>query len=374
MKYYIIAGEASGDLHASNLIKELKKVDSDANFRCWGGDLMQNEGAHLVKHYRDLAFMGFAEVVANLGTIFKNIKLCKSDVLAYKPDALILVDYPGFNMRIAEFAKKNGLKVFYYISPKIWAWNQGRVHKIKKVIDRMFVIFPFEKEFYAQFNYPVDFVGNPLLDAIEGMDANKTSFEEFTAENKLSDKPIIALLPGSRKQEVEKMLAIMLSIKSEYPAYQFVIAGAPSLSKEFYDPFLQGQQVSLLSNKTYSLLQHATAALVTSGTATLETALFEVPQVVCYKAGKISYHIAKRLIKVKYISLVNLIMNKEVVKELIQDDLNTANLKQELDAILLGGTKYDNVKSDYLLLKKMLGGKGASFNTARLIFNDISSK
>ena len=206
------------------------------------------------------------------------------------------------------------------------------------------------------------------------MDANKTSFEEFTAENKLSDKPIIALLPGSRKQEVEKMLAIMLSIKSEYPAYQFVIAGAPSLSKEFYDPFLQGQQVSLLSNKTYSLLQHATAALVTSGTATLETALFEVPQVVCYKAGKISYHIAKRLIKVKYISLVNLIMNKEVVKELIQDDLNTANLKQELDAVLLGGTKYDNVKSDYLLLKKMLGGKGASFNTARLIFNDISSK
>ncbi len=374
MKYYIIAGEASGDLHASNLIKELKKVDSNADFRCWGGDLMQQQGAHLVKHYRDLAFMGFTEVVANLGTIFKNIKLCKRDVVAYKPDALVLVDYPGFNMRIAEFAKKNGLRVFYYISPKIWAWNQGRVHKIKKVIDRMFVIFPFEKEFYDQFNYPVDFVGNPLLDAIEGMDTSKISFEEFTTENKLSGKPIIALLPGSRKQEVEKMLKMMLSVKSSYPSFQFVIAGAPSLSGEFYESFLQGQQVSLLSNKTYSLLQHATAALVTSGTATLETALFEVPQVVCYKAGKISYHIAKRLIKVKYISLVNLIMNREVVKELIQDELNTANLKQELDAVLLGGAKYDKVKSDYLSLKKMLGGKGASFNTAQLIFNDISLK
>lgn len=362
MKYYIIAGEASGDLHASNLMRELKLLDTGTQFRCWGGDLMKAQGAHLVKHYHDLAFMGFTEVLMNLRTIFKNIDICKKDISEYKPDVLILVDYPGFNLRIAEFAKTAGIKVFYYISPQIWAWKQSRVHKIKRVVDKMFVILPFEKEFYQRFNYSVDFVGHPLLDAI----ANSP---EYAAKlNITTNKPIIALLPGSRKQEINTVLPLMLVMIKHYPGYEFIIAGAPSQSPEFYETFTKDFNVKIVFNQTYQLLQKAEAAMVTSGTATLETALFGVPEIVCYKGGAISYAIAKQLIKVKYISLVNLIMDKEIVKELIQHELNENNLKLELDKLLnpAGRTK---IMQEYKELKKALGGAGASKNAATLMIN-----
>lgn len=363
MKYYIIAGEASGDLHASNLIKELKKRDSNANFRCWGGDLMQKQGATLVKHYKDLAFMGFVEVLLNIKTILQNLAFCKKDVLNYQPDVLILVDYPGFNLKIATWAKINNIKVFYYISPQIWAWKQNRVHKIKRYVDKMFVILPFEKDFYARFDVNVDFVGHPLLDAID----NRTPapFEEFCKQNNLPNKPIIALLPGSRKQEIHTMLPIMLSVVKNFPDYQFVVAGAPSQDADFYQSYLS-KQVTLIENKTYALLEHATAALVTSGTATLETALFKVPQVVCYKGNFISYQIAKAVIKVNYISLVNLIADKELVKELIQKELNTTQLKQELTK-LVTPTHRNEIFQEYEQLQQKLGGVGASERTAELM-------
>lgn len=360
MKYYIIAGEASGDLHASNLIREIKKLDTAASFRCWGGDLMHEQGAELVKHYRDLAFMGFTEVLMNLRTILRNIDFCKKDILANRPDVLILVDYPGFNLRIAEFAKAEGIKVFYYISPQIWAWKQSRVHKIKRVVDKMFVILPFEKEFYKRFDYSVDFVGHPLLDAVAG-------YANTTVEGlETSGKPIIALLPGSRKQEISTVLPLMLSVMKHYPNYEFIIAGAPSQTKEYYEEFTKGYSIKIVFNKTYPLLQKAEAALVTSGTATLETALFGVPEVVCYKGGAISYSIAKQLIKVKYISLVNLIMDKEIVKELIQHELNEANLKAELDKLLAPASRA-KIIDDYKKLKDALGGAGASKKTASLM-------
>jgi lipid-A-disaccharide synthase len=360
MKYYIIAGEASGDLHAANLMKELKVLDTRAQFRCWGGDLMQKQGADLVKHYRDLAFMGFTEVLMNLKTILKNIDYCKKDISQYKPDVIILVDYPGFNLRIAEFAKAAGIKVFYYISPQIWAWKQSRVHKIKRVVDKMFVILPFEKEFYQRFDYKVDFVGHPLLDAV-------ANFSDYSGKLAItSDKPIIALLPGSRKQEIAAVLPLMLSMQKHYKDYQFVIAGAPSQSPEFYQTFIKDQDVKIVFSQTYQLLQKSHAALVTSGTATLETALFGVPEVVCYKGGAISYTIAKQLIKVKYISLVNLIMDKEIVKELIQNELNESNLKIELDKLLNASVR-DKIMQDYAELKQKLGGAGASKNAAGLM-------
>lgn len=362
MNYYIIAGEASGDLHASNLMRELKKLDSGANFRCWGGDLMEQQGAKLVKHYRDLAFMGFTEVLMNIRTIFKNIAFCKKDILENKPDVLILVDYPGFNLRIAEFAKANSIKVFYYISPQIWAWKQSRVHKIKKIVDKMFVILPFEKDFYKKFNIDVDFVGHPLLDAIENFKIEKNQLQIN------SNKPIIAILPGSRKQEISTMLPLMLSVKKYYPNYHFVIAGAPSQTQEYYNEFNIDAETSILFGQTYQLLKQATAALVTSGTATLETALFSVPEVVCYKGGKISYLIARQLIKVKYISLVNLIMDNEIVKELIQNELNEQNLKTELDKLLADSTR-NKMLADYEILKLKLGGNGASKKAAKLMID-----
>lgn len=367
MNYYIIAGEASGDLHASNLMKQLRLRDVNAGFRCWGGDLMKAQGAELVKHYRDLAFMGFTEVVMNLPTILNNIRFCKKDILRFRPDAVILVDYPGFNLRIAEFAKKQGIKVFYYISPQVWAWKQSRVHKIKRVVDKMLVILPFEKEFYKQFNYNVEFVGHPLLDAIEEEKAVKPTFEQFTQQNALPAKPIIALLPGSRKQEIKTMLPLMLATKSKFANYQFVIAGAPSQQAAFYEQFISNQDVKVVYNQTYALLQQATAALVTSGTATLETALFNVPEVVCYKGGKISYTIAKQLIKVKYISLVNLIMDKLVVKELIQQECNVNNLTAELNTILTNPAYRKQITENYQLLKQQLGGAGASAKAAEII-------
>ncbi len=368
MKYYIIAGEASGDLHASNLMKELKKNDPSAEFRFWGGDLMQQQGGTLVKHYRELAFMGFAEVAANLRVILNNIKFCKTDIKDYMPDAVILVDYPGFNLRIAEFAHNEDFRVFYYISPQIWAWKTSRVHKIKKFVDRMFVILPFEKGFYEKFNVNVDFVGHPLLDMIEQLP--KEDPQAFRKKNKLSGKPVIALLPGSRQQEISKVLPLMLSVCSVFPDYQFVVGGAPSIDESYYRQFFTEGDIQIIFGQTHDLLRNSFAALVTSGTATLETALFEVPEVVCYKGSFISYHIAKMVVDkelVKYISLANLIMDREVVTELIQNDLNTENLKKELDLIINNKENYQRIKIDFISLKEKLGGAGASRKTAGLI-------
>lgn len=367
MKYYIIAGEASGDLHGSNLMKALKEKDTNAEFRFWGGDLMQKQGGTLVKHYRDLAFMGFLEVAMNLRTILNNIKICKEDIKNNQPDVLILVDYPGFNLRIAKFAKELGIKVVYYISPQLWAWKEGRVEIIKKYVDEMMVILPFEEDFYHKHGVKSHFVGHPLLDAISTL--QDIFIDDFKAENGLNEKEIIALLPGSRKQEVEKMLEIMLSVRPHFENYQFVIAGAPSLEKEFYQKYVD-ENVHFVSNKTYDLLRCSKAALVTSGTATLETALLNIPEVVCYRGSKISYAIAKRLVKnIKYISLVNLIMDREVVKELIQSELNTKNLVKELNFIIKG-EKRSEMLQDFKLLREKLGGKGASKNAADIILRN----
>ncbi|QFZ53962.1 lipid-A-disaccharide synthase [Oceanihabitans sp. IOP_32] len=371
MKYYIIAGEASGDLHASNLMKALQKEDVNANFRFWGGDLMQSVGGTLVKHYKERAFMGFIEVILNLNKIFKDLAFCKQDIEAFNPDVIIFIDNSGFNLRIAKWAKQKGFRTNYYISPQVWASRAKRVHNIKRDIDAMYVILPFEKDFYKDnFNYDVTFVGHPLIDAI----ADRTQIEEaeFRAMHQLNNKPIIALLPGSRKQEITKMLSVMLSLVHDFKDYQFVIAGAPSQDYEFYKPFIKNANISFVENKTYDLLSVSTAALVTSGTATLETALFKVPQVVCYKSSAISYEIAKRIITLKYISLVNLIMNKEVVKELIQKDFNKNRLKEELD-LILNSEKRDQLFLDYYDLEKKLGGKGASEKTAKLIYESIKS-
>ena len=370
MKYYIIAGEASGDLHAANLMKALKKKDPQADFRFWGGDLMQDVGGTQVKHYKELAFMGFIEVVMNLRTILKNITLCKKDITNYNPDVIIFVDYPGFNLRIAKWAKTEGYKTHYYISPQIWAWKEGRIKDIKRDVDAMYVILPFEKEFYEdKHNFPVHFVGHPLIDAIAQKQLINPS--DFKAEFNLDNRPIIALLPGSRKQEISKMLEVMLSVTKDFKDYQFVIAGAPSQDAAFYSKFTKKQNVNLVMNRTYVILSLATAALVTSGTATLETALFKVPEVVCYKGSTISYQIAKRVINLEYISLVNLIMDKPVVKELIQGDFNTKTLKKEL-SIILDDTNRQNLFLDYYDLEKKLGGAGASDKTAQLIVDAIS--
>lgn len=369
MKYYIIAGEASGDLHGSNLIKSLKKQDKEAVIHAWGGDMMATEGAVLRKHYRDLAFMGFLEVVKNLRTIMRNMSFCKKDILEFQPDVVIFIDYPGFNLRIAKWAKAQNLKTFYYISPQIWAWHTSRVHGIKKVVDRMFCILPFEKDFYQQFDYAVDFVGHPLLDVVA--EAKAQPIDDFKRENGLDERPIIALLPGSRRQEIEKMLSVMLTIQPHFRDYQFVIAAASALPMSFYDIFLKNTEgVKIIQNKTYPLLQIATAALVKSGTSTLETALFGVPEVVCYKGSKFSYAIAKRVIKVKYISLVNLISDREIVKELIQDDLTTENLVIELKKAI---DNQEIIKKDYDILRGLLGNSGASEKTAELMFQYLNN-
>jgi lipid-A-disaccharide synthase len=367
MKYYLIAGEASGDLHASNLIRELIEKDNLPQFRCWGGDLMNEfDEVTLVKHYRDLAFMGFIEVLQNLKTILNNIEFCKKDLMNYQPDVLILVDYPGFNLRIAEFAHKAGIKVFYYISPQIWAWKQSRVHKIKRTVDRMFVILPFEKEFYNKFAMPVDFVGHPLLDAIERQQG-QGSTQDFITKHQLDERPIVALLPGSRRQEIGSMLPVMLRIQDRFPNHQFVIGASRSMESAYYYSFEKYGSVKLVKNDTYGLLQHAKAALVTSGTATLETALFKVPEIVCYKGSLVSYTIARKLIKVAYISLVNLIMEREIVKELIQNELTTQRLEKELKTLLFDEKQRTGLLKNYDLLAERLGGKGASEKTASLM-------
>lgn len=364
MKYYVIAGEASGDLHGSNLIKGLKKLDTSATIRCWGGDKMQEAGAELVKHYRDLAFMGFTEVLMNLRTIFRNLKFCKEDILQYKPDALILIDYPGFNLRIAKWAKQQGLKVIYYISPQVWAWKENRVKMMKECIDKLLVILPFEKDYFKnKWNWEVEYVGHPLVEVVE-------RYKAEGAKDKFSERDIIALLPGSRRQEIIKKLPIMLAVSKHFPGHQFIVAQAPSVEDDFYRPFTdQYPNVSIIKNKTYAILLQAKAALVTSGTATLETALFTVPEIVCYKGSSISYQIAKRVIRVKYISLVNLIMNKLVVKELIQDELTVENLQQELRRLLTDKAYAETLQKDYADLKYLLGQEGnASAKAASSIY------
>jgi len=394
MKYYLISGEASGDLHGSNLIKELKKQDLNADIHCWGGDLMAEAGATLVKHYKDLAFMGFVEVIKNLPTILRNIKFCKEDIEAYQPDVLVLIDYPGFNLRIAEWAHEKGYTVVYYISPQVWAWKENRVKKMKQCIDLLLCILPFEKDYYKnKWNWDVEYVGHPLVEVVERkkkltVDSGQlterkeeltvdslqltgnqdTSSILSTVNSQLSTK-IVALLPGSRKQEITKKLPIMLSVASYFPDYTFVVAKAPGLEDDFYTPFLNtASNVSSVRNRTYDLLMISQAALVTSGTATLETALFGVPEVVCYKGNSISYQIAKRLINIKYISLVNLIMDKEVVKELIQDELTTENLVKELSLLLTDSMQRQKVIADYSALKQLLSqGGNASEQAAKKI-------
>src|SRR6187551_1943207 len=364
MKYYIIAGEASGDLHGSNLIKELKKLDASASIRCWGGDKMQQAGGDLVKHYRELAFMGFWEVIKNIFTILRNLKFCKKDIEQFQPDTLILIDYPGFNLRIAKWAKQKGLRIIYYISPQVWAWKENRVKMMKECIDKMIVILPFEKDYFKnKWNWEVEYVGHPLVEVIES-EKLKVKSEKF------SEKEIIALLPGSRKQEILKKLPVMLEVSKAFPQYQFIVAKAPGQEDGFYEEMLKPySNVSSVRNETYKLLLNAKAALVTSGTATLETALFGVPEVVCYKGSSISYQIAKRLIKVKYISLVNLIMNKLVVKELIQNELTPKNLEKDLFTILTDENKISEIKKDYAALKNLLGeGGDASAKAAKSIY------
>lgn len=373
MKYYIIAGEASGDLHASNLMFHLKQKDTEAQFRVWGGERMEAQGGELVKHYSDLAFMGFVEVLANLRTIIRNIRFCKADIINYQPDVLIFVDYPGFNLRIAKFAFEKQLRVFYYISPQIWAWKKNRVFKIKKYVDRMFVILPFEKDFYAKYGVDVDFVGHPLLDAIENEKPNLNTASVFREKYGLDDRKIIALLPGSRKQEISKMLPVMLSVRNNFPDYQFVVAGAPSMPATFYRELIQNQQVKIITGATHDLLHNAHAGLITSGTATLETALLNLPQVVCYKGSNISFQIAKRIVDIKYISLVNLIMDREVVKELIQNEMNHSSVKQNLKSIL-SPERRETLFLDYAALRAKLGGKGASELAADLMLKRLFNK
>jgi lipid-A-disaccharide synthase len=363
MKYYIIAGEASGDLHGGNLIKALHQEDPTANIRGWGGDMMQKQGMKLVKHYRDLAFMGFVEVVVNLRTILRNISFCKKDILAFQPDALILIDYPGFNLRIAKWARQQGIRVLYYISPQIWAWNAKRVHGIKKSVNKMYVILPFEKAFYDQYDYSVEFVGHPLLDVIDRYDPPAGFHREYKLD---PDRPLVALLPGSRRQEISRMLQGMLAAARERPRYQFVLAAAPSIPDDFYRNILnkEGVSIPLVSGRTYDILSLADAALVTSGTATLETALFEVPEVVCYQGSPLSYQIARRVIRVKYISLVNLVVDRELVTELIQSDFRPKRILTELDQ-LFEPERRAVLQTGYRELKAKLGHSGASQKAAK---------
>ncbi len=359
MKYYIIAGEASGDLHGSHLIKSIHREDAGAQIRCWGGDKMQQAGATLVKHYRDLAFMGFVEVALHLRTVFRNLHFCKADILAFKPDVLVLIDYPGFNLRISGWAKQHGIKVAYYISPQVWAWKESRVERIKRSVDKMLVILPFEKDFYRKHDYDVEYVGHPLTEVVEQ--------ELLRPLEPLSDKPVIAILPGSRSQEIKAKLPLMLTAVKHFPEYRFVIAQAPGQEDELYRRIIGDKSAGLVKNRTYELLRQAKAAMVTSGTATLETALFGVPQVVCYKGNPLSYLLAKKLIKVKYISLVNLVLDKSCVTELIQNDLTENKLKQELNDLLHNPERQDRIQNQYTRLWELLGEHKAAETAAKEI-------
>ncbi len=370
MNYYLIAGERSGDLHASNVMREIKKLDLNAKFRFFGGDYMQAQGGNLVLHYEEMAFMGFLEVLWNLDKVIANINLCKKDIIAQQPDSVILVDYSGFNLQIAKFLRNKApqIKIYYYISPKIWAWNTSRANLIKKLVNKMFCILPFEKAFYKKFDFEVDYVGNPSLDEI----IEFKPIANFREKNNLSEKPIIAVLPGSRKSEVEYMLHFMVSILPAFREYQFVVAGVGNLDAQYYKNFERDGIVSIVYDQTYDLLSNAKVAVVTSGTATLETALFEVPQVVCYATSLVSYTIIRALIKVKYISLVNLIAEKEVVAELIQDSFSPSNLMEELLILTQNQEVREKMIIEYKLIKQKLGNEKACENTARLIFEDLT--
>ncbi len=374
MKFYLIAGEASGDLHGANLMKALKEEDADARFRVWGGERMKDAGGTLVHHYRETAFMGFLEVLTHLRTILGFLRECKADLLRYRPDALILIDYPGFNLRIAEFAHRHGIRVYYYISPQVWAWKKKRVHTLGKYVDRLFVILPFEKEFYAQYGYEVEFVGHPLHDAIAEARKELPDRESFLEELGAKDRPIIAILPGSREQEVERILPVMMSLKEVYPDKTFVVAKTSGLDEKFYQEAYAKEGVYVMEDRSYAILEHAEAAVVTSGTATLEAGLFKVPLVVCYAGGRVSFWIAKRLVQVPYISLVNLIMGREVAKELIQNELTASKLQASLDRILPGGIERERIIADLQELRERSGGPGASAYTARRIVESIEEE
>lgn len=373
MRYFIIAGEQSGDLHGSNLVKELLIADKNAEIICWGGDLMESAGARLLVHYRELAFMGFVAVIKNLGKIARNIRLCKQQIKDYNPDVVILIDYPGFNLKIAEFAKSSGYKTFYYISPKLWAWNEKRVVKIRKYIDRMFIIFPFEVEFYKKHGIEVEYRGNPLIDETENRISGFPPKDKMSEYLGIEKKPVIALLAGSRRHEIELILPIMLRIIPHFPGFQFVLAGVKNIPDALYSGIIGNSPVRLIKEKTYEILYVAEAALVTSGTATLEAALNGTPQVVCYKGDFFSMLIAWFVVKVKYISLVNLIMGGEVVKELVQYDLTEKALLDELTAILPGGAKREKLLADYMILKNKLGSSGASGRIAGEMVKELGS-
>jgi lipid-A-disaccharide synthase len=379
MKYYIIAGEASGDLHGSNLIREIKKKDSSTVVRGWGGSLMKEAGAEIVKDYRDLAFMGFTEVIRNLPTILRNIKFCKSDILLFKPDVIVFIDYPGFNLRVAEWAHRSGFRTIYYISPQVWAWKESRVKIIRQYVDKMLVILPFEKSFFSRWNYAVEYVGHPLVEVIERYKSSAEAHQQpviYSSEGRSIEPklPLIACLPGSRKQEILKKLPVMMEASRSFPDHQFVVAEAPGLDPDFYDHILKDYpNAGRVRNQTYSLLMHAQAACVTSGTATLETALFGVPEVICYKGSAVSYQIAKRLIRVKYISLVNLIMDRPVVRELIQDEMNSENITAELKKLLSDDETRRRISKDYKELHDLLSeGGNASEKAARAIVDFVN--
>jgi lipid-A-disaccharide synthase len=374
MRYFIIAGEQSGDLHGSNLVRGLFRADNDAEVFCWGGDLMESAGATLLVHYKKLAFMGFVAVVRNLGAISKNLDLCKRQLNEYKPDVVIFIDYPGFNLRIADYARENSFRTFYYISPKLWAWNEGRVEKIKKSIDRMFIIFPFEIDFYRKHGIIVEYNGNPVVDEIERIVSSFKQENDLRNNPELDGRPVIALLAGSRKHEIEYVLPPMLKMVHHFPGYQFVLAGVKNISDEFYNTIIGDSPVKLIKERTYEILFSAEAALVTSGTATLETALIGTPQVVCYKADFFSMLIAWAVIKVKYISLVNLILGFESVRELVQYDLNEKNLLSELTKVLPGGEKRAKLLADYGSLKEKLGPSGASYRIAAEMVRELKGE
>jgi lipid-A-disaccharide synthase len=363
MKYYIIAGEASGDLHGANLMRAITVREPGAEFRCWGGDMMESAGGKLVRHYRDLAFMGFWEVVKNIRTIWQNIRFCQEDITVCQPDALILVDYPGFNLRMARWAKSKGIPTYYYISPQIWAWHSSRVEQIRRYVDRMLVILPFEQDFYASHHVEVDFVGHPLLDVVK----DHEPVDDFLNRNGLDARPIIALLPGSRRQEIERMLPVMIEASHSFPGYQFVVAGAPGQTGEVYAPYLARRDgLKLVYHQTYDLLAHAHAALVTSGTATLETALFDLPQVVCYRGGWVSYRIARLVVNVKYISLVNLIVDRPLIAELIQDECSPPGIAAALQDVLVPERR-EEIRRGYAELRSKLGERGAAGRAAQVI-------
>ncbi len=371
MKYFLIAGEASGDLHGSNLVRQLMRSDPKAEIACWGGDLMEAKGARLLKHYRELNIMGFWEVLIRLPLIMMNFRKCRKQILEFRPDVVVMIDYPGFNLRIAEFLKSRSIRSYYYISPKVWAWKGSRVKKIKDYIDRMYVIFPFEVDFYREHDYRVLYFGNPLVESVkEGM-ASADDKDRFAKENGLGDKPVIALLPGSRKQEIKKILPVMLGLADYYSDYCFVVAGAPSVPVALYEKIIGDRMIKVVFNKTYSLLRKAEVAVVTSGTATLETALAGVPQVVCYRTSWINYQIARRFIKTRFISLVNLVMDREVVRELIQNNLTAMELSSEVNSLLPGGWKREVMSSDYRKLNSVLKGDGASAQIAIDIYQTL---